>query len=558
MNRLIRFALFAGPFANFFVPALASSPIPTFDKEAVTERPYMRSGEELSSGKIGSVVGGGESISEIPRGNTGTESDPAFYIHSIRLIGYPIEDPYGTLRSRLSEFSNRSVKVSDLALITNTVMNYCREIGITVPLAVIPPQEVREGVLEIRVYAATYDKVGISLNESDVQSKWLEGYIEDLKPGDTIKDSPLEHVINNINDIPGAEAKALLKPGATPGTTALDIEVRERTTKNNYVFIDNSGSHYSGRYHLGVNFELPNLIGIGDRFMITGSVSDEETTNYSVRYEFPLFHEGTRLGIAFSQTNYDISTFTSLYDSKGESRGISLYGLTPIYRSKAARATLIYGYDHRDITDEYNFNEPILRPFDFSYDKIANVWHLGLSGSHYAPNQFLQYSLIYWFGHINTKGTEAYYDGNYHKLTADLLKVWYVDKWNFRINARGQLANRALDSSEQFFMGGVSGMRAYANGDGYGDSAYIISGELRRATFIPGLEAAVFVDYGVAKSRSTAQYDHLTDAGIGFRYVKDNDWYANFDFAHKIDGRADLSEPGDNDYRLWFQIYKMF
>ena len=122
-------------------------------------------------------------------------------------------------------------------------MNYCREIGITVPLAVIPPQEVREGVLEIRVYAATYDKVGISLNESDVQSKWLEGYIEDLKPGDTIKDSPLEHVINNINDIPGAEAKALLKPGATPGTTALDIEVRERTTKNNYVFIDNSGSH---------------------------------------------------------------------------------------------------------------------------------------------------------------------------------------------------------------------------------------------------------------------------------------------------------------------------
>ena len=58
MNRLIRFALFAGPFANFFVPALASSPIPTFDKEAVTERPYMRSGEELSSGTIGSVVGG--------------------------------------------------------------------------------------------------------------------------------------------------------------------------------------------------------------------------------------------------------------------------------------------------------------------------------------------------------------------------------------------------------------------------------------------------------------------------------------------------------------------
>lgn len=138
------------------------------------------------------------------------------------------------------------------------------------------------------------------------------------------------------------------------------------------------------------------------------------------------------------------------------------------------------------------------------------------------------------------------------------MRVWYVDKWNFRVNARGQLASRALDSSEQFFMGGANGIRAYANGDGYGDSAYIVTGEIRRATWLPGLEAAAFVDYGVSKSRSSDVYEHLTDVGIGLRYVQDNNWYANLDVARKIDGRVDRSEPGDNDYRIWFQIYKMF
>ena len=99
-------------------------------------------------------------------------------------------------------------------------MAYCRDLGYTVPLAVIPPQEVKNGVLEVNLYVASYDTAKISVNNSDVRDDWLVGYIDDLNPGDVITDSSLESVINNINDLPGVQSRAVLKPGSTPGTTS--------------------------------------------------------------------------------------------------------------------------------------------------------------------------------------------------------------------------------------------------------------------------------------------------------------------------------------------------
>ena len=102
-------------------------------------------------------------------------------------------------------------------------------------------------------------------------------------------------------------------------------------------------------------------------------------------------------------------------------------------------------------------------------------------------------------------------------------------------------------------------MRAYANGDYYGDSGYTATGELRYALGVPGLELAAFVDVGAAKNLATRsnEIDHLAGWGVGLRYSKPNDWYAQFDFARKINGLPDR-DGGDDDYRLWFQVYKMF
>lgn len=531
--------------------AWASSPLPTFDKEAVTERPYNRTGQQQV------ITDNANKQEDYRPGNTGTEAAPAFYIRQIKLTGEPLPDKTGRLADILNAYTHRSVKVSELAMLTSQITEYCKSYGYTVPQAVIPQQEIEGGVLEVRVYLAAFDKVAITANGSEVADRVLADYITGLESGAIMTDKKLESALNNLNDLPGVIARAVLKPGTKPATTSVDVEVAHRPVWNNYVFIDNGGGYYSGRYRYGVNLELNNPGHQGDKLTVNGMLSSHDVDNYGVRYEAPVGSRGTRVGVAYSKSSYEMYP-DGIMDTLGESEGISVYGMTPIYRDKSNRITAIYGYDRREITDELRWNIPIDVKIPTT-EKTANVWHAGISGSQYNVNQFTQYSMIYWYGDIDTKDV-AYtaYDGAYHKLTADLLNIWYDGRFNYRISAHGQLANRSLDGSEQFYLGGMNGVRAYASSDGYGDVGWLATGEVRYQTDVPGLELAAFIDTGAAKFKEGGDMEHLSGWGLGLRYAKDNDWFAQLDYARKLDGRDDLVQPQNRDDRWWFQVYKMF
>ncbi len=526
--------------------AAAQSPIPTFDKDAVTVYPYNRTGEETAVE---------DRIPEFQAGNTGTEEAPAFFVRRIELTGFSLPDERGELAALLEEYTHRSVKTEELSALTARLTAYAKSCGYPVAQAVIPPQEVKAGVLEVRVYVASYDEVKLASNTTDVADSILEGYLHKMKTGETMTDRTLEAAVNNLNDLPGVTARAVLRPGSVPGTTAVDIEAARRPVWNNYVFVDNGGGYYSGRYRYGFNTEINNPGHQGDKIVLSGTWSSHDVENYAARYELPVGRDGTRLGVAYSRSEYELHT-NGFYDSLGKSEGLSLYGLTPLYRTRSDRLTFIYGYDHRKIMNRYRFrlgDIPTQR-----MEKDADVWHVGISGSQYAPNEFLQYDVIYWYGDMSTDGGDTYIDGSYHKLTGDLFKVWYDGPWNYRFRGSWQLANRPLDGSEQFYLGGMNGVRAYGNGDGYGDAGWLGTFEVRRATGVEGLEAALFFDAGYVNDRAFQRSEHLYGWGVGLRYSLPNDWYAQLDYARKIDARRDLTEPEDHDGRVWFQVYKMF
>ena len=285
-------------------PAFAASPLPTFDEEAVrTYPPYMRTGKsdiEIEQKEV-------KTHEDYREGNTGTEEDPAFFIKSVKLTGYEVLDDKGELRAILEKYSGRSVKVRELPTLTNEITAYCRERGYTIPLAVIPQQEIKDGVLEVKIYVASYDDVEITVNSSDIYDKTLDRYISYLKHGDVITDRRLETAMNNLNDLPGVQARAILRPGSEPGTTKIDIEVQKRKVWNNYIYADNGGGYYSGRYRFGFNTEINNPTRTGDKIIVSGMLTDEDTDNYSVRYELPIGARGTRLGFAYSKTSYEFT-----------------------------------------------------------------------------------------------------------------------------------------------------------------------------------------------------------------------------------------------------------
>lgn len=538
--------------------AFAASPLPSFDKEAVTTHPYNRTGEQEVK-----VTDEQKNQEAVPGGNSGTAEKPAFYVKEIVLTGFELPDELGELQKILAGYSHRSVGMDELPALTAAISEYARLRGFTVAQAVVPPQEIADGKLEIKVYVADYDKIDLKVNNSDVADRVIKRFMKPLRSGEVITDKKLESVLNNLNDLPGVIGRGILQPGSKPATTSLDVEVLERRVWNNYIFADNGGSQSSGRYRYGIHTEINNPGHQGDKIGFTGYISNKHTKNYGVNYETAIGGRGTRWGIGYSKSSYDLGT-VGFWNPTGESEGFSFYGLTPIYRDKSKRLTAIYGYDHRKITDDYKFSlGPI---FNSSAEKSADVFHAGLAFSEYLPNRFTSGNVIYWYGDINTDSiianthfSGANYDGSYHKLTADFNHVRYWKLWNLRFNVSAQLANRTLDGSERFYLGGLSGVRAYPASETSGDVGYTATMELRRATGIEGLEAAAFIDVGeVTRMKGYGEHRNLAGWGLGLRYAKPGDWYAQFDYARKINGEDYTSEDHNHNGRMWFQVYKMF
>lgn len=542
----------------YSLPALAESPLPSFDKSAVVEYPYNRTGQQ-------DAIIEEKDNENYNHGNTGTEENPAFFVKNIKITGFDIPKEHNgkTLNSILDMYCNRNMDFNTLNELTKVITEYTRDCGYTVAQAVIPPQEVIDGQLEVRVYVASYDNVSLNSNTSEVADRVLTKFIDPLHKDEVITDKKLESVMNEINDLPGVIAKATLYPGSRPATTGVSIDVLRRPIWNNYLFYDNGGSQSSGRYRYGFHTEINNPGHQGDKIGLSGYCTNEDTDNYGINYETAIGSRGTRWGIGYSKSTYDIGWLDDFINPSGESEGISLYGLTPVYRDKTKRVTALYGYDHRKIKDNMQVKLNLGALGDFTNtdvnEKSADVYHLGIATSEYQPNRFTYADLIYWYGDIDTKNVSAYYDGNYHKLTADFNHVRYWKDWNARIELHAQMANRDLDGSERFYLGGINSVRAYPASETSGDAGYSATLEIRRATGIEGLEVATFIDTGrVRLAKSANQYESLSGWGLGLRYSKPNDWYAQFDYAWKINAQPYQSEDHDHNGRMWFQVYKMF
>ncbi len=540
--------------------AFAASPLPSFDKTAVTEYPYYRTGKQEAE-----VENRLQQKEAYQPGNTGTQENPAFYVKSIKLTGFVLPEVHQNkkLQDILAAYTHRSVAFAELQLLTDEVTKYARDCGFTVSQAVVPEQEITNGELEVAVYAASYDDIKMVQNTSKVADRVLVKFLEPLKKDVVITDKKLERVMNDLNDLPGVIARGSLYPGSRPLTTGLAVEILRRPVWNNYVFADNGGSKSSGRYRYGIHTEINNPGEQGDKIGITGSISNKHTKNYAVNYETAVGSRGTRIGVGVSKTTYDIGWQNGFFNQYGDSEAFSFYGMTPVYRDKSKRVTALYGYDYRRIEDnmdyKLNFGDNLIMSASDTNKKHANVFHVGLAASEYQPNLFTYGNVTYWYGDIDAKEQEAYFEGAYHKLTADFKHVRYWTDWNLRIEAHAQLANRGLDGSERFYLGGMNGVRAYPASETSGDVGYNATMELRRRTDIEGLEVAAFIDVGeVTIAKGYNQHRNLAGWGLGLRYAKENDWYAQFDYAWKIHGEPYQSEDHDHRGRMWFQVYKMF
>jgi hemolysin activation/secretion protein len=436
--------------------------------------------------------------------------------------------------------------------------------------AYIPAQDIANGSVTIAVVEGRYGKIALD-NRAHVIDSVPRSILKGLAPGDVVEAPPLERRLLLLSDLPAVAVKATLAPGADVGTSDLLVDLTRGPRIDGILEADNAGNPYTGEYRGGgtINFNEP--FGLGDkaslRVLTSGSGLNYERASYEARIQ------DMTVGVAYAHLGYRLGRQYTPLDAIGDYDTASLYASYPLIRSPNANLYVLADVDARTFRDQ-------IKSIDSTTDKSATVGSLGLAGDsrdHLWGGGSNVYSAYVTVGGLDIRtplarsidAVTARTQGSYSKLWIDASRLQNLGgPFTLYGEARGQMASKNLDPSEKMELGGAYGVRAYPEGEAYGDQGYILTAELRMRLPTPEtlggrLEAAVFADNGwISADRSPwaaggGNDRTLSAAGVGLTWYGRQGLMLKASYAFKLGDAPALSAP-DRAGRLWIQLSQTF
>ena len=298
-----------------------------------------------------------------------------------------------------------------------------------------------------------------------------------------------------VNEIPGALVEGGLQQGAKQSETDFRLVIKDGPLYAGDVTVDNTGSRATGAERIAINGYLFSPLKKGD--MVMANVFHTQGSDYlRLSYTQPVGGSGLRLGVNSSLLNFQvISPELLALAIQGESKTIGLEASYPLIRSRSRYLSLLANVDQKDL---HNTAAGVQ-----SSDYRVQVMSVGASGyqldSYYGGGMNTG-SVILSYGKLNLGGIDSGEDNtlprSYTKLRAALAREQTITpRVSLFASASLQISNDNLDSSEKFFLGGASGVRAYPAAEGGGATGQLISFEARTKVR-PDLMVAPFYDWG--------------------------------------------------------------
>lgn len=516
---------------------------------------------------------GAEVASEQPRPEIGVEDqtpryqqagdDAQFTIENFILEAPDLDLDKKELTRILEEGMGEYRTMAQLRRTVDALTSYCRSHGYPAAAVYLPPQESADGIVVLRVLPGRYGEIAIE-NNSRLKTPVARRIIAGLKADDIITTEKLETALYSVSDATGARAVGVLSPGTAFGTSKLTVRIEDSKESNTVFYVENYGSPSTGRYRYGLQETIYNASGAGDKVSLGTLISNGSLRNFYANYEMVVGHGGSTLGLGISRMNYKIGQTLSAIGAEGNSLTVSLFGQVPLYHLTNRSLIFRYGYNYRDLNDD-------ITAFELTGKKHTHSVYAGLVGMHRVQGLTLNYNANLTLG---TLGLDSEYsrilgelnrteDGSYAKLEAEATAVQQLGHTtDFLVKVAGQKASRNLDSSEEFYLGGPNGVRAYAQGEGAGDEGVLGTAELRWHTPVRGLTMSTFYDMGTVRVSKTAVAPDnrvtLRGWGIGAAYSNPGDWFARVDYARRIGLDSSVSAKNNAAGRVWFMAGKIW
>lgn len=442
------------------------------------------------------------------------------------------------LNGLVKEYVGKNLTFDEIQNAVKTINDYYKSKGYFLANVILPKQEVKDGIIIININEGKLDPITpykLNKNNLRIPEERIKAYLDDALNGN-LKQESLERGLLNINDNPGVASSANIEPGSAPGTSTFLVDVTEGPLVDGSVTVDNYGSRYTGDIRGTLSVDLNNPSGYGD--ILNGTIVkayDADFESKKISYEIPVGVSGLRIGASYTELTYGLGKeLTTNPKSIGTAESYNVNVKYPIYRSAAEALLLNANYDKKLL---YNTSTGTV-----TADKELQNYNAGLTyqlTDQIFGGGFSQADVVVTRGNLDLSGlassltddqasTGAKTNGNFTKTNLQLLRIQRgTEKLSFQFLGSAQIAQKNLDSSEKFSLGGPSGVRAYPGGEASGDEGYKYSLDakyvLATATSVGDILGSVFYDYGRVRqyndvgniSMSTPNIYSLSGWGIG-------------------------------------------
>jgi len=369
--------------------------------------------------------------------------------------------------------------------------------------AILPPQDLTDGVLTVDVIESVFSKVEIEKELEDLPNTQahVEAIIEaQQKTGEPLNSKSLDRALALANDLPGMSAQGSLRQGRDAGETELLLKLYQGRTRQAELTVDNAGSRSTGFMRVMANLTWFNPNDLADMVNLV-AVHTRGSDYARLAYSLPVGTDGWRMGLNTSAMSYEVVVGEQgMVGAVGRAITQGIEWVYPLLRADDRSATVTLTADTKKFQ---NTSAQGLLMSDYQ----AQVLAAQVSGFYRDLNPgggTGTYSAQLTNGHVNLDGSLSQQtDLNGPQTAGTFNKIRLNGTWQQALTTQtsafvsftGQLADKNLDSSEKMQLGGMNGVRAYPTGEGSGSDAQLIQLELRHQ-LESGISLATFYDWG--------------------------------------------------------------
>ncbi|MCX7180669.1 MAG: hypothetical protein NTX56_18535, partial [Proteobacteria bacterium] len=429
---------------------------------------------------------------------------------------------------------------------------------------------VAEGIAEIEIQELRIGQVRVELPaDTRIAPELVARYVTGgLVSGEPVPLARLEDGIALLNAQPGIAAAIALDPGTKPDEVDITVRVQDRPVLSGRLSLDNHGLREIGQDRIGLSLRASNAFGWAERF----GIDLEKTAGSELvapSFSIALPNPAMRAGLEATGARYQAKRAGAALELKGDFerwKAFLQHRWQPVsgFALNADYALLRTAY-----SDDSIFGELRRR-------RVSGA-SVNLAGRARSDGALTSFGIEIERGAADLSGNAADFaadaisariDGSFWRLRWRLGHERTLGSGTLALRANGQWADRNLDGTQQFALGGVAQVRAYPTADALGDGGWIATAEWRQP-ISADVGGRLFVDTGSVQRNARPWTDQrnryeLSGMGAGLTWRMPEKLRFTTDFARQWGGNAGRNLDGtdsdgrNNRWRLWLALSHEF